>query len=73
LAHTRRSWDIGNAAGVSRRKEEQRKYNLRFRQQRMEEHDFNAFISDPPGWTATYYSKKRKQAPLDQIIDVPYR
>jgi pimeloyl-ACP methyl ester carboxylesterase len=55
------------------RKEEQRKYNLRFRQQRMEEHDFNAFISDPPGWTATYYSKKRKQAPLDQIIDVPYR
>ncbi|MBV8282564.1 MAG: DUF3800 domain-containing protein [Candidatus Eremiobacteraeota bacterium] len=43
-----------------------------FDSERMEERDFNAFISDPPGWTATYYSKKRKQAPLDQIIDVPY-
>jgi Protein of unknown function (DUF3800) len=38
----------------------------------IEERDFKAFISDPPRWTETYYSKGRRQAPLDQIIDVPY-
>jgi Protein of unknown function (DUF3800) len=37
-----------------------------------EERDFKAFIFSPPSWTDTYYSRKRKQPPLDQIVDVPY-
>lgn len=29
-------------------------------------------VSAPPAWTDSYYGKKEKDEPLDQIIDVPY-
>ncbi len=43
-----------------------------FDDEHMEERDFKTFISDPPRWTDSYYSRERRQAPLDEIIDVPY-
>ncbi|MGO9318346.1 MAG: DUF3800 domain-containing protein [Terracidiphilus sp.] len=37
-----------------------------------EEMRFTDIILRPPAWSAEYYEKKKKQEPLDQIIDVPY-
>lgn len=34
--------------------------------------DFITLSNNPPAWTHEYYEKKRKQNPLDQIIDSPY-
>jgi hypothetical protein len=33
---------------------------------------FTDLVSNPPAWTDSFYSKKKKQARLDQIVDVPY-
>ena len=33
---------------------------------------FIKLILNPPTWTELYYNRKKKQDPLDQIIDVPY-
>ena len=33
---------------------------------------FTDIIRSPPSWTYTYYKKKRRQDPIDQIIDVPH-
>lgn len=33
---------------------------------------FTDLILDPPGWTDSYYSRKKSQDALDQIVDAPY-
>jgi hypothetical protein len=33
---------------------------------------FTDIITHPRAWSEEYYGKKNKQAPLDQIVDVPY-
>lgn len=33
---------------------------------------FTDIICRPPGWSDAYYSRDRKQAQLDQVVDVPY-
>jgi hypothetical protein len=33
---------------------------------------FTDVIMQPPDWSGEYYSRKRKQEALDQIVDVPY-
>jgi hypothetical protein len=33
---------------------------------------FTDLIANPPAWTDSYYDKGKKQARLDQIVDVPY-
>jgi hypothetical protein len=33
---------------------------------------FTDLIQNPPVWSETYYGRDDKQAPLDQVIDVPY-
>lgn len=33
---------------------------------------FIDLINNPPAWTETFYRKGKKQAPLDQMVDVPY-
>lgn len=33
---------------------------------------FTDLIMAPPIWSETYYKKKRKDAPLNQMVDVPY-
>jgi hypothetical protein len=33
---------------------------------------FIDLVSTPPAWTDSYYGKKKKQARLDQVVDVPY-
>lgn len=33
---------------------------------------FTDLIANPPAWSDSYYGKKKKQARLDQVIDVPY-
>jgi len=33
---------------------------------------FTDIISRPPAWSDTYYHREKKQAQLDQVIDVPY-
>jgi hypothetical protein len=33
---------------------------------------FTDLVANPPAWSHTYYTKRKKQSPLDQIIDVPY-
>jgi hypothetical protein len=33
---------------------------------------FTDLIANPPGWTDSYYKRGKKQARLDQIVDVPY-
>jgi hypothetical protein len=43
-----------------------------FDEENREEKHFKEFIFDPPRWTDSYYSRSKKQAPLDQVIDVPY-
>lgn len=32
----------------------------------------NDLINNPPSWSESYYKKKKRQDPLDQIVDVPY-
>jgi len=45
---------------------------LIFDNEHREEMRFTDVILRPPGWSGEYYEKKKKQEPLDQIIDVPY-
>lgn len=33
---------------------------------------FTDLIASPPAWTDSYYEKDKKQARLDQVVDVPY-
>jgi hypothetical protein len=33
---------------------------------------FTDLITNPPAWSDSYYDKGKKQARLDQVIDVPY-
>lgn len=33
---------------------------------------FTDLVASPPAWTDSYYRKKKKQARLDQVVDVPY-
>jgi hypothetical protein len=33
---------------------------------------FTDVIMRPPDWSGEYYGRKKKQEPLDQIVDVPY-
>lgn len=33
---------------------------------------FTDLVANPPAWTDSYYAKKKKQARLNQIVDVPY-
>lgn len=37
-----------------------------------EEQKYNELMLNLPDWTDAYYSRKRKQETIDQIIDVPY-
>ncbi|RAP57145.1 DUF3800 domain-containing protein [Oleiagrimonas sp. MCCC 1A03011] len=37
-----------------------------------EKQRFTKILLSPPDWTDEYYSRKRKQAQLDQIVDVPH-
>lgn len=37
-----------------------------------EETKFQKLVLNPPEWCESYYSKKPKQDPLDQIVDAPY-
>ncbi|MFO7901486.1 MAG: DUF3800 domain-containing protein [Pirellulaceae bacterium] len=37
-----------------------------------EEVTFQKLILSPPSWSDSYYQKKKKQEPLDQIVDAPY-
>ena len=37
-----------------------------------EETDLSALIHKPPQWIDTFYQRAAKQAPLDQIVDVPF-
>ncbi|HRQ39638.1 MAG TPA: DUF3800 domain-containing protein [Chloroflexota bacterium] len=43
-----------------------------FDNEHREQTRFTDLIKNPPEWTDSYYSKKKKQNRLDQIIDVPY-
>ena len=43
-----------------------------FDNEEREETRFTDLVMNPPEWTDTYYSKKKKQTRLDQVIDVPY-
>jgi hypothetical protein len=45
---------------------------LIFDNEQREEMRFTDIILRPPAWSGEYYAKKKKQDPLDQIIDVPY-
>jgi len=45
---------------------------LLFDREVKEEAALSALIANPPGWTDEYYDRDRKQAPLDQIVDVPF-
>jgi hypothetical protein len=37
-----------------------------------EENSISQFVFNPPSWIDSYYGRKKKQLPLDQIIDVPF-
>lgn len=37
-----------------------------------EEKRLTECVLDPPSWTDSYYSRTRKQAALNQVVDVPY-
>jgi len=37
-----------------------------------EETDISRLVNQPPQWTDSFYNRTRKQASLDQIIDVPF-
>ena len=37
-----------------------------------EEGCLSSLVLAPPEWTSSYYGKKKKQAALDQVVDVPY-
>jgi len=45
---------------------------LIFDNERRQELRFTDVICRPPNWSDEYYSRKKKQEALDQIIDVPY-
>jgi len=45
---------------------------LIFDREVMEETNLSLLIHTPPGWTDTYYDRKKKQTALDQIVDVPF-
>lgn len=45
---------------------------LIFDEEKRQELQFAKLIYNPPDWTDEYYSRKRNQDRLDQIIDVPY-
>ena len=45
---------------------------LIFDNEQREQMRFTDVIVRPPVWSHEYYEKKKKQDPLDQIIDVPY-
>lgn len=45
---------------------------LVFDEEKREELRLVNSINNPPTWTDSYYSRGRKQARLDQIVDVPY-
>jgi len=34
--------------------------------------EFAELLLGPPAWSETYYQKRKKSAPLDQIVDVPH-
>ena len=38
----------------------------------MEQSHFTNLISRPPAWSDEYYNRRKKQARLDQLVDVPY-
>ncbi len=37
-----------------------------------QETGFTKLVLDPPAWIHSFYNKNSKQAPLDQIVDVPF-
>jgi len=43
-----------------------------FDNEKREEVRFSDIIKRPPAWSDEYYERRRKQAALDQVIDVPY-
>lgn len=43
-----------------------------FDNEEREQMRFTDLIQNPPAWTDAYYQKKKKQARLDQVVDVPY-
>lgn len=45
---------------------------LFFDREPKEEAPLTALVAKPPGWTDEYYSRGKKQAQLDQIVDVPF-
>ena len=45
---------------------------LIFDNEHREEMRFTDILMRPADWSGEYYGKKRKQEPLDQVIDVPY-
>jgi len=45
---------------------------LIFDNEQREQMRFTDIILRPPAWSGEYYAKKRKQDPLDEIVDVPY-
>jgi hypothetical protein len=45
---------------------------LIFDREVMEETNLTLLIHTTPGWTDTYYGRKKKQTALDQIVDVPF-
>lgn len=45
---------------------------LLFDRELKEETSLSALIARPPGWTDEYYDRHKRQAQLDQIIDVPF-
>jgi hypothetical protein len=45
---------------------------LIFDNEQREQMRFTDVLLRPPEWSGQYYEKKKKQEPLDQVIDVPY-
>lgn len=45
---------------------------LIFDQEVREETDLSLLIHKPPQWIDTFYGRKEKQPPLDQVVDVPF-
>jgi hypothetical protein len=45
-------------------------YNCRSRERERER--FTDLVLRPPAWTDSYYSRDKKQEPVDQLVDAPY-
>lgn len=43
-----------------------------FDNEEREQMRFTDLVMNPPAWTDSYYAKGKKQARLDQVVDVPY-